>query len=105
MPLTLAQKITLLGDLLSADLKNYEGNAPSNAEATVQLNWSSRLIGLYTHVFDPVVTLTLDEVLKHDIRDVTAPAVVTRKMVRVYKVVVNGNPLYEADGREIGLWS
>jgi len=95
----------MLGEFLAYDLDNYKGASPTAAELTSQINIGVRFVSRQIYQFDPNITLTLDTTaIKQDLRDTTTPRV-SRKVLKPVAVYINGNPLYRADGRGIGLWS
>lgn len=82
-------------------LDNYEG-AATDAERNTQINWAYRNICKRVHILDPRVTLTLTtDVRFYDLRDTT---VVSKRVVKVHKVIIDGNPLRDYKG-QYGLWN
>lgn len=88
-------------------LDNYVAASPSSAELTAQVNWAIRLFSKRTFCnFDPEITFTLTASTSlYDCRDVSAPAVVSRKILLPLFVTINGAVLRSPSGRFGGLWS
>lgn len=108
---TLAQLRTLQASLLSFDLDNFAGNSAgtvSDADRNRQINMAYQILARRLKIYDPKVTLTLyadDDVI--DLR-VTTGSTNNKVSKRVWKaeyVIIGGNPLLDASGKEYGLWS
>lgn len=102
--MTLSEIRTLLTNLQQLDLDNYAGTAPSNADYLLQINRALRWFANETWCcYDDKVTLTLTAAQRlYDLHDITTP-VVSKKIVRLDHVVINGVILRGWDGRK-GLW-
>lgn len=87
--------------LLSLDLDDFYGDSPSDAQDAVSFNWAIRAIARRVCLFDPKITLTLTaDVGTYDLRSLS---VLSRKVVRPYYVVINGNMLLDASRRGYGM--
>lgn len=92
-------------DLLSFDLDFYVGESPTDAQVVAGLNDELYLIGKEIEQYDPLVTFTIvASQADYDMRDIATP-VVSKRMIRVYDVIINGNYLRDASGRGRGLWT
>lgn len=103
MAYTLATLITLQAQYLSMDLDNANGEAPSDANCTIQLNQALRQISRRLYLYDPKVTFT--PTASTLIQDLRASGVCSKRVVQPYRVTINGNPLLDCAGRDYGLWS
>jgi hypothetical protein len=106
--MTLAQIRTMVtSHTTDFQLDNYVSAAPTDAELTAQVNWAIRLFSKRTFCnFDPEITFTLTaDTALYDCRDVSAPAVVSRKVLLPLFVTINGTVLRDFSGRAPGLWS
>ena len=100
-----SELIQMVKDHLSYDLDNYKGTAPTDAQIVAQLNWAQRTIAKRIEPFDPKITLTLVQNQDtYNLRDITTP-VVSKKVFRVQRVMINGGFLLTRDLRDYGLWS
>lgn len=105
MALTLANMRTQLSSMLT-DLDNFHGESPSASQLTDLINYGIREVSQEIYQIDPSITLTLTaDQQTYDLRDVTAPAVVSRKVLEPLVVIINGNPLWNAARSRYGLWS
>lgn len=102
MARTLTQLRTLLGQLAAVDpYDNMAGESPTSSDYNSQLNWAYREISRKLKLFNPSITMTLVAgTQNYDLRS----ASFSEKIVRVYGVYINNNPLYEASGNRRGLW-
>lgn len=102
MSVTLANLRTLQTNFMSMDLDNYVGESPSSAEQTTQLNWAQRTIARRLFMVDAKVTFTpvFGDGLIQNIRTACS-----KRVIQPFSVTINGNPLWNCAGNEIGLWS
>lgn len=89
---------------LQVDL-DYKGvvDLTSFPSALPYLNWAIRTISIQIKQLDPSIAMTL--VLDQDTYQLRNTAQFSRKVLRVYRVIINGNPLLTARGMDYGLWS
>lgn len=87
-------------------LDNCLAASPSDTQLTSLVNWAIRTFSVKSLCnFDHEITLTLvANQAVYDCRDVTAPAVVSRKILHPYFVTINGNPLLRPDMQSPGFW-
>lgn len=105
MARTLSELRTLMTEFMVLDLDNSKGESPSSANQNEQLNWAYRTLCSRASLFDPTITFTLvaDQAL-YDIRDITTP-VVSKKVIRPFRIYINNIPLRTADKCRPGLWT
>lgn len=101
--ITLAKESTAYD--LDAAFGTVNNQTGTDAQWVRYLNWAQRVAARLIEPYSPKITLTL--VIGQDtynLRDITTP-VVSKKVVRVHKVVINGTPLLTRAARDYGLWS
>ena len=82
------------GNLLSYDLDSYLGESMSDAQAVTLLNRAQAIISRYIFQVDPAIVFTPTvNSSTQNLFDTTTP-VVTKKVIKVLHVVINGAPLY-----------
>lgn len=104
--MTVAQILDLRTRFLRYDLDSMFADvngAETSQQQVDSLNWAIRLFATKLNCYDPsiVLTLTADQ-STYNIRDT---AVVSKKVLRPYAVVINGVTLQNARGTEYGVWS
>ena len=86
------------------DLDNSRGESPSTSDQNAQINWAYRLIARKCRLAaDTPLTLVQGQ-STYNLRDTSTP-VVGSKIIRPALVYINRRPLYDASGRDYGLWS
>ena len=86
------------GNLLSYDLDSYFGETPSEAQIVTLLNQAKNIIGEYLFIVNPSITFTpTANSFQQNIQDTTTP-VVSSKVLKPLRVVVNGITLRGMDG-------
>lgn len=104
--MTVAQLIQRVKDLAAFDLSNFlmtTDGTISDANVVIQLNEAQRRISTRIEQFDhSIVTTLVDGTANYDLRNT---AVFAKAIVKPLFVVINGNPLYDASGRDFGMWS
>ena len=88
---------------LEYDVDDKYGSSPTTQQKVDSVNMAIRTMSKRIFQYDPMITFTLTaEQASYNIRDT---AVVQRKIIRPYSVIINGNPLYNAANQEWGVWS
>jgi hypothetical protein len=103
--MTTQQLITRVAGYMANDLDGYwtDSTTPTNAEVVSALNDAMRDIALEAWLVEPSLTLTLTAgTYTYSLRDT---GIVSKKALKVLRVVINNIPLTTADGRRRGLWS
>lgn len=101
--MTTSKIITLCNQHLQYDLDSFQGQTPEDDEWIDVLNWAQRTVARTIEPYDPLIPFTL--VVDQHTYDIRSLSVVTKKVVRVDRVYVDGNPLYARSMRDYGLWS
>lgn len=104
--MTLSTIRTMVTSFAAYDQDLYLGTSPSAADLTTLVNWAIREFSAYTFCnYDPKITLTLTaDTATYDITKTTATAIVSKQVLKVRRVTINGAILRSADG-EYGLWT
>lgn len=98
-----SELIQMVKDHTQYDLDNSAGTAPTDAQIVAQINWAQRAIARIVEPFDPSITLTLTgSTATYNLRSLT---VVSKKVIRIARVMINGVWLMTRSGRDPGLWS
>jgi len=96
---------TQLGSMLGYDLDNFNADssgAVTAAQLTDQINFAIRIVGKRLMLYDPVVTMTpVAGTMSYSLRGNSF----SRKIYEAKKVMINGNWLARADGKNYGLWA
>lgn len=101
--MTLQETIEFKEARLAYGLDAVEGPEPSVSDQIASINWAVRTIARHAFVIDPAVALTLTaDTATYDMEDTS---VVAKRIVRPFKVIINGNPIRTARGDSYGLWS
>jgi len=88
---------------LQFDLDNMYGESPTTQQKVDGFNWAQRTVSKLIFQYDPKITLTLTaDQASYDLRNTS---VVSRKVIRPYAVIINGNMLWNAAYTERGLWT
>lgn len=99
----LSDAVSLVNYFTQFDLDNYYGESPTNANVTSLINWASRLISKKIEMFNPVVVFTMSAGIRtYDLRSTSSFSV---PVVKPMYVVVDGDVLLDASGRQAGLWT
>jgi hypothetical protein len=102
--MTLSSLRQLLTDSLSADLDNYRGETPSPTDLNAQLNWAYRIIARKCVLTTDTPLYLVQGQSAYNLRDVTTPTV-GAKIIRPVVVYINRSPLFDAAGRDYGMWT
>lgn len=101
--MTLSDLRTAVRQNEAFDLSSRFGTNPTNDNYRSVINHALRITSRKLHLFDPMVTLTLTaEQAAYDIRDLD---VVSKRVVKPLRVIINGNQLFAANHVVYGLWS
>ena len=102
--MNLTQLRQLQSDAFSVDLDNSRGENPSTADQNAQINWAYRLIARKCRLTADAALFLVQGQSLYNLRDITTP-VIGAKIIRPALVYINRRPLYDASGRDYGLWS
>lgn len=100
--MTLQQLIDLKISFQQLDLDDRDGTAPTTAQQVASVNWAIRAISRLIFQYDPSIAFT--PIADQDGYDLRGTAF-SRKILRPYLVVINGNPLRTANGDDYGFWT
>lgn len=85
------------------DSDSMYGESPTDAQLVSLLNWGIQYTARFIRLYDPAVVLTLTaDTAQYDLRSLS---IVSKKVVRPYGVIINGNRLVNKKGDGYGVWT
>lgn len=84
-------------------MENYAGKVPTSAQSLRQINHAVRSISRKIFLFDPLIVATfVADTRRYNLRNAN---VFNKPIVKPWFVIINGNTLLDASGRDFGMWS